>query len=125
MRRHRLRALRLVQVLVLGLLSQTAFGHAGLVSSEPGRRATLTVAPKEIRVCFNEDIEAKYSKLTLEDTGGTAIPLGALHVAPDHAACLIASVPKLANGAYTVKYHVLSVDGHVVDYGYGFRLNEP
>jgi copper resistance protein C len=35
---------------------------------------------------------------------------------------LVLPLPVLVPGAYTVKYRVLSVDGHTVDYGYTFSV---
>ncbi len=110
----------------LGAYGQAALAHAGLVSSEPGRRAVLTVPPKEIRLCFNENIEAKFSKVTLSVGEQAPVSLGEMQTDPKAPACLIVPlVSPLGNGSYTVKYRVLSVDGHVVDYGYGFKLNAP
>lgn len=111
----------------LGLVSQcpSLSAHAGLVSSEPGRRAVLTVPPKSIRLCFNENVEAKFSAVTVQNQAGEAIEVGAPQNDPKMPACLEAPLGALVNGSYTVKYRVLSVDGHVVDYGYGFKLNAP
>lgn len=109
----------------LGAHGSAVFAHAGLVSSEPGRRAVLTAAPKEIRLCFNENVEAKFSKISLNDADGAEIPLGELKADPKQPACLTASVDSLPAGSYTIKYRVLSVDGHVVDYGYGFKVSPP
>lgn len=110
----------------VGAYGQAALAHAGLVSSEPGRRAALTVPPKEIRLCFNENIEAKFSAVTLSREDEATVSLGEIQTDPKAPACLIVPlVSPLGNGSYTVKYRVLSVDGHVVDYGYGFKLNAP
>jgi methionine-rich copper-binding protein CopC len=118
---------RIALTAALLLSSSAAWAHAGLVSSEPGRRAVLATAPKEIRLCFNENIEARYSQVTLVREGQeTGLSLGALQVDPAKPACLFVPIQSpLDKGSYTVRYRVLSVDGHVVDYGYGFRLNPP
>ncbi|MEW6169294.1 MAG: copper resistance CopC family protein [Pseudomonadota bacterium] len=111
----------------LWLAAPQVFAHAALVSSEPGRRAVLTTPPSEIRLCFNENVEAKFSQVTLSRTGEDAnIALGGIALDPASASCLHVPIEApLANGSYTIRYRVLSVDGHVVDYGYGFRLNAP
>ncbi len=123
------RALRSILSLAVGgcllVHGGVVFAHAALVSSEPGRRAVLTEAPKEIRLCFNENVEAKFSKVSLSNEDGDEVPLGNLHADPKQAACLSASLDSLPCGKYTVKYRVLSVDGHVVDYGYTFSLTQP
>ena len=111
----------------LWLPAPMAFAHAALVSSEPGRRAVLTTPPAQIRLCFNENIEAKFSQVTLSPTGEDGNnALGSVALDPASANCLNVPIEApLTNGSYTIRYRVLSVDGHVVDYGYGFRLNAP
>jgi len=73
-------------------------------------------------LCFNENIEAGFSTVDLADNAGKSIPLTAPVRDSRKPSCLTVPLPELPNGAYTVKYRVLSVDGHAVDYGYGFRL---
>lgn len=103
------------------------FAHAALVSSEPGRRAVLTSPPSEIRLCFNENIEAKFAQVTLSRAGEEgSLALGSIQLDPASTKCLQVPIEAaLAKGSYTIRYRVLSVDGHVVDYGYGFRLTAP
>jgi copper resistance protein C len=110
----------------LGAYGPAIHAHAGLVSSEPGRRAVLTVPPEEIRLCFNENIEPKFSTVTLSQGDDPIESLGEVQTDPEVPACLVVPLQSpLGNGSYTVKYRVLSVDGHVVDYGYGFKLKAP
>lgn len=109
-------------LVLLLALPTAASAHAGMISSEPGRRAVLSVAPKQIRLCFNENVEAGFSKVLLEDGAGKAVVLAPPARDAAKASCLIVPLPALANGSYTVKYKVLSVDGHIVEYGYGFRI---
>ncbi len=104
------------------LSSSVVFAHAAMINSEPGRRAVLTIPPREIALCFNENVEASFSTVDLFDNAGKPFLLTAPVQDRQKPACLVVPLPELPNGAYTVKYRVLSVDGHVVDYGYGFRL---
>lgn len=123
----RLEGRRALLLAALWLPAPLAFAHAALVSSEPGRRAVLTTPPAQIRLCFNENVEAKFSQVTLLRAGeDSKIALGSIALDPASARCLNVPIEAtLANGSYTVRYRVLSVDGHVVDYGYGFRLDAP
>jgi methionine-rich copper-binding protein CopC len=98
-----------------------AQAHAALIKSAPGNRSVLTEAPKTINLCFNEAVELKFSKILLEDPKGDAVPLGALEAGEPN--CLKAAIPALGSGLFTVHYHVLSRDGHIVDYGYQFTIN--
>ena len=109
-------------MLMLSAMPNLALAHAGLVSSEPGRRAVLSASPKQIRLCFNESVEAGFSKVLLQDAEGKPVSVPPPARDPTKASCLLVPLPSLANGSYSVKYKVLSVDGHVVEYGYGFRV---
>ena len=99
-----------------------ALAHAALVKSEPARRATLSKPPPQIRLWFNERPEPAYAKVTLFKDETTVIEHAPARVDKDDRKLLIVDLPVLAPGNYTVKYRVLSVDGHTVDYGYTFSV---
>jgi methionine-rich copper-binding protein CopC len=113
-------------VAALMALPIPASSHAGLVKSEPGRRAVLTTPPQQVRLCFNEKVEAKFSAVSMADDSGNAVAMGMPAMDPAEPRCLVTPVSgALWDGSYTVKYRVLSVDGHIVDYGYRFSLKVP
>lgn len=105
------------------LIPLLAHAHAALVRSEPARRATLSKAPTQIRLWFNERLEPAYASVTLFGADG-ARQIETRNAAVDAAdpKLLVLDLPPLAPGQYTVKYRVLSVDGHTVDYGYTFTI---
>lgn len=118
--------LRCAAVLMAGLLalafSPAALAHAALVKSEPARRAVLSKAPAQLRLWFNEKIEPAYATIHVFRQDGTPVVHPLAQVDKDDGKLLVLELPKLEPGAYTVKYRVLSVDGHTVDYGYTFTL---
>lgn len=119
----RKRSAAVLSVVVVAAMPLAAQSHAGLVKSEPGRRAVLTSAPQQIRLCFNENVEPKFSSVALTGADGKPVELGVPEPAPQEAQCLVAKIVRaIAPGNYTVKYKVLSVDGHVVDYGFTFSV---
>jgi len=122
---RRRRVLAAMVAAVAASAAPAALAHAGLVSAEPGRRATLTVPPARIRLCFSEKVEAAYSSVALQDGSGAEVALAPPRADPDEPTCLLVPLEPLRAGSYTVKYRVLSIDGHIVDYGYGFRLAPP
>lgn len=105
------------------LIPLLAQAHAALVRSEPARRATLSKAPTQIRLWFNERLEPAYASIKLYAEDG-AKQIDTTNAAVDAAdpKLLVLELPPLAPGQYTVKYRVLSVDGHTVDYGYTFTI---
>ena len=103
-----------------------AWAHAALTKSIPGNREVLARSPASIHLKFNEKVEAKFSKVSLEDAQGAPIALGTPTVAPDDAYALQASVSgPLAPGRYTVRYRVLSQDGHVIERSFVFTIGTP
>lgn len=118
--------LRGAAVLMAGLMAlafaPAALAHAALVKSEPARRAELSKAPSQVRLWFNEKIEPAYATIHVFQKGGVPVLHQPARVNKDDAKLLVLDLPQLDPGAYTVKYRVLSVDGHTVDYGYTFTV---
>lgn len=103
------------------LVPSVATAHAGLVKSVPGSRAQLRLPPPQIELCFSEEVELNFSTVQLSAPDGEQVPLGAPRFGETGKRCIVASLPPLEqSGTYTVKYKVLSQDGHVVEYGYTF-----
>ncbi|MFM9971132.1 MAG: copper resistance protein CopC [Burkholderiales bacterium] len=110
-------------VFFLGV-SADAMAHAALVKSQPAQRALLTRAPVKIQLWFNERLEARYSTFSLLDSGGKLMDIGAVEVAGDDPKSLAATIKSLSPGRYTVKYRVLSTDGHVVENQFYFTVKQ-
>jgi hypothetical protein len=111
----------LVAVLALAGTS-AAWAHAALVKSEPARRATLSKPPPQVRLWFNERLEPAYATISVIRDGAGPVATSKAQVDKDDPKLLVLPLPVLVPGAYTVKYRVLSVDGHTVDYGYTFSV---
>ena len=115
---------RLLRALPLLLLAAPAAApaHSQLVRSEPGRNATVTRVPERVKLWFSERIEPAYAKLSVWSEAGKQVDAGDAAVAPDGPALLSVSTPGLGPGRYTVRFRVLSVDGHVVESSFGFTI---
>jgi methionine-rich copper-binding protein CopC len=90
--------------------------HAVLVRSTPAHRAVLAQVPERVDLWFNERLEAAYSTVSVWNEAGGAT------VGPADPRRLSVSLTTRAAGLYTVKYRVLSVDGHVVDSRFTFTV---
>jgi copper resistance protein C len=112
----------LAMVMAAGLQSSPARAHAMLVKAEPARRAALTKAPSQVRLWFNEEIEKDYASLAVQDMAKATVTEIKPHVAADDPKSIVLPLPELEAGKYTVKFRVLSVDGHVVDSSYDFTV---
>jgi len=99
-----------------------ALAHSMLVKAEPPRRAMLAKAPGHVRLWFNEDIEGDYASLTVLDADKHPVTDAKPTLASDDPKSIVLALPELAPGKYSVKFRVLSVDGHVVDSAFDFTV---
>lgn len=99
-----------------------AFAHALLDKSEPARRATLSKPPAAVRLWFNERLEPSFSSLDVLDAAGRPVTTEAARVSAQDSKLLELALPALAPGTYTVRYKVLSVDGHTVKASFPFTV---
>jgi len=102
-----------IAALLVILSLSTASAHAVPVRSEPSEGETLTEAPREIRVWFNEPILPRATQARLLDSGGS--PLQGTQVQFDSAVptLMIVEVPELGEGIYNLAYSTISTaDGH-------------
>lgn len=117
---------RLLAAATLLVAATGAWAHAALTKSVPGNREVLARSPQSIHLQFNEKVEAKFSKVVLEDAQGKPVALGSPAVPADDPYALQALVTEpLAPGRYTVRYRVLSQDGHVIERSFAFTIETP
>lgn len=109
-------------VAMTAVLPLSAEAHALLVKAEPARRAALVQVPRELKLWFNEEIEPAYTKLAVLDAAGKSVTDAKFGVPADNRKLMVLALPALDPGKYTVKFRVLSVDGHVVESAYDFVL---
>lgn len=114
---------RTVLVLIaLLLVTGEAAAHAVLVRASPARRAVLASPPSRVELTFNERLEPAYSTVSVRGAGDTRVDDGKVAVAPDDPRRLTVGLPPLQPGQYSVRFRVLSVDGHVVEGTYPFEV---
>ena len=103
-------------VLLVGALSATpADAHAVLVRSTPPHRAVLGQMPERVQLWFNERLEPAYSTVSVWSGAGIQVDARDVTVGPDDPRRVSVTIETRAPGHYTIKYRVLSVDGHIVD----------
>jgi methionine-rich copper-binding protein CopC len=115
-----------VVVLVgLGLGISGAAAHSRLVKSDPSARAVLNTAPKELKLWFNEGVEPAFAKVWIVPAQGAQISLTS-HGDSSNPRLLIVALPdNLPAGPVNIGYHMLSVDGHVVEDKLTFTVKAP
>ena len=99
-----------------------ALAHSMLVKAEPPRRAVLAKAPAQVRLWFNEELEGEYASLIVLDAEKHPVTEIKPRLAPNDPKSIVLPLPELTPGKYSVKFRVLSVDGHVVESSFDFTV---
>lgn len=102
--------------------TSNAQAHAKLVAAEPKADSTLSTAPKEIRLKFNEALEGAFSKIKLTDAGNTVVALPAAKVDAADGTTMSAALPALRAGRYRVQWATVTHDGHKTKGEYSFNI---
>ena len=114
------RTLFTLVLVAAAVLPLPASAHALLVKSSPPKRAVLRDPPKEIHLWFSERLEPAYATVTVMREG---MPVAAAKKAVDGKENrLSVQLPDLRPGSYTVRFRVLSVDGHVAEDSFAFSI---
>lgn len=112
----------LAAVLVAALPAARGAAHAFLDHAVPAVGATVTAAPKQVRLFFTENLEPAFSGATLADANGQPVATGAAVFDPRNKAEMLLNLPPLASGHYRVNWHALSVDTHRTVGSFGFDV---
>jgi len=117
------RLLALTFLMVMCALPVNA--HSALVSSVPAADATVVDFPMEVVLNFSEGLmivgDENPNKLEVFDSQGALVSGGTVV----KGASIAAPVGIVGNGAFSVKYRVVSKDGHVVEGSYRFNVESP
>jgi len=114
-----LRLLTLSAAAVLG----TGMLHNHLVKSSPADGERLTVAPKEVRLWFNERPEIPFTSITLMQGDSTKIATIKAVATADSMAAAVPLTTPLVPGKYLVAWRTASGDGHAIRGVFGFSIS--
>ena len=118
----RRRVLAALAATVLTLVPALAPAHSLLLRSQPAQRATVTRPPERVQMWFSERLEPAYASASVWNEAGKQVDGGDAKVDASDPSLLSVSTLNLGPGRYTVRYRVLSVDGHVVESSYTFTV---
>ena len=110
----------LLLICVSGLTRLEA--HAFLERADPAVGSTVQTSPSEVRIRFTENIEPAVSSVQVLDASGTEVDKRDLHLDRSDHALLHISLPQLGVGTYKVVWRVVSVDTHVTNGNFTFRV---
>jgi copper transport protein len=101
-----------------------ALAHANLVGSSPPPGSKPSTPPERVELRFSEPVDAGFQPLVVRDAEGNRVDENDARVDPEDARVVLAGLEELREGAYTVKWRVTSIDGHVVEGRYGFAVSD-
>ena len=114
----------IVSLFLIVLTSTTRVeAHAFLKDAEPAVGSTVQTSPNEVRIRFTENIEPTFSSIQVFDASGKEVDKRDLHLDRSDRALLHVSLPRLKAGIYKVIWRVVSVDTHVTNGSFTFRVS--
>jgi len=118
-----MRRLLFLGVLALLVFPSDAFAHATLLKTTPQFRERLSASPPTVVLRFDQYVKVLPQSVQLFSA---THPLHVKRIWADGLA-VKAALPQLPRGPYTIRWHALSGDGHVVSgvFTFGVRANAP
>jgi copper transport protein len=103
--------------IVLGLVASlaapaSAFAHATVKSTDPSYRERLAHSPATVVIRFDQAVTTVPNAIVVVGEKGNVVSGAAFSAG--HGRDVVVPVRRLPKGAYTVRWHVLSSDGHAV-----------
>ncbi len=115
---------RVALACVLAVLAGTAGvgAHAFLERAEPRVGSTVRTPPTQVKLWFTERLEPAFSRVQVLDAAGRRVDRADGAVDPENQALLRVSLGELPPGAYRVVWRVVSVDTHVTEGAFTFKV---
>ena len=102
----------------------SAFAHAFPVREMPRPGAVLAAAPPRVVMTFTEDVNARFSGITVRTSGGARADNGdPVRDRRDHKILSVGFRQPLRPGTYVVRWHALAMDGHRTQGHYDFTVS--
>src|SRR5699024_3321687 len=109
-------------LLVLFFQAHSADAHSALLEMEPAEDVVAEEPPSTLELRFNEPIDPDLAMVTIYDWNAKPVFTGNPDGDSELAPLLTFSLPDLKEGTYTVKWNIVSADGHPVDGSYAFSV---
>ena len=93
----------------------TALAHANLLFTTPAAGSVVAHAPAEIVLHFDQQIQPVAGGTDVVNDGGTSVIGGPAHNSPKDVRALVIPLQRnLPDGNYTVRWRIVSTDGHII-----------
>ena len=103
----------------------SAFAHASVRATQPSYKQRVDQAPRTVWVRFDQGVKALSNSIVVVSSNGTVVSGPTRNGTDPH--LIAAKLKTLPKGAYTVRWHAISSDGHVVSgvWTFGVRVAAP
>ena len=114
--------LTLIAVTILLAGAVVVGAHAFIERADPRVGSTVHTSPALVRLWFTEKLEPAFSSVQVLNEAGQRVDKGDAAVDPSAPKQLRISLSSLSPGTYKVVWRVLSVDTHVTEGNFTFRV---
>ncbi|KPU51596.1 copper resistance CopC/CopD family protein [Bacillus wiedmannii] len=101
----------------------SVFAHTSVVGITPKEGEVLTVQPEQIILEFSEPVTGNVVNIELLDPSAKRVQVSKVEIL-DNPTKIKVKIPNLNNGTYTVRWSMISADGHPSEGGYPFSIGE-
>uniref|UniRef100_UPI00289AA5EE copper resistance CopC/CopD family protein n=1 Tax=Bacillus luti TaxID=2026191 RepID=UPI00289AA5EE len=101
----------------------SVFAHTSVVGTSPKEGEVLTVQPEQIILEFSELVTGKVVNIELLDPSAKRVQVSKVEMFDDPTKIKV-KIPNLNNGTYTVRWSMISADGHPSEGSYTFSIGE-
>ena len=113
----------ILAVLVSLAAVSSARAHAFIDKTDPLVGGKVKAAPAEVRLWYTQGLEPAFSRAQVFDAAGKEVDKKDVRVDPKNPHLLHVSLPSaLGAGTYKVVWRVVSVDTHVTEGSFSFRV---
>ena len=117
-------SLRIALATLAVTLSPLALAHASLVDSFPAKGQVMTASPAEIRITFNEHVEARYCRIKLVSGAGKNFDADRPAADKANPNAIVAAIPVLKPGTYSARWTAVGSDGHKTHGDFSFTVSK-
>ncbi|NKW82877.1 copper resistance CopC/CopD family protein [Bacillus cereus] len=120
---YRMIVLIVTSVSIFLFSHSSVFAHTSVVGTTPKEGEVLTVQPEQIILEFSEPVTGNVVNIELLDQSAKRVQVSKVEML-DEPTKIKVKIPNLNNGTYTVRWSMISADGHPSEGGYTFSIGE-
>jgi copper transport protein len=121
-RMRRLLAIPAIAAVVLVVTATAASAHAVIEDTNPGPNTNISSAPRGVTLRFSEGVDVRDDAIQVLDSSLEPVDVGTAHHPDGNSSVVVASLPDLDRGLYTVAWRAVSEDSHPIQGAFTFGI---